>query len=42
VESHAVDFDVRKILREMVRAADTSDLSALGYAALRFPFRHEP
>jgi hypothetical protein len=42
VESHAVDSDVRKILREMVRAADTSDLSALGYAALRFPFRHEP
>jgi hypothetical protein len=42
VESHSVDSDVRRILRELVRTADASDISAIGYAAIRFSFRHEP
>jgi len=42
VNSHSVDTDLRRILRELVRAADASDLSAIGYGAILFSFRHEP
>jgi hypothetical protein len=42
VESHSVDPDARRILHEMVREANASSPTAIGYAAIRFAFHHEP